>query len=45
MKKLVTMFVFLAITGWTAACGASPVDLADECVEGGPDPNGFCDGG
>jgi len=46
MKKLVTMFMFLAITGWTAACGASPVDLADGCPEGSvPDPNGFCEGG
>ena len=46
MKKLVTMLVFLAITGWTTACGGSPMDLADDdCDEGWPDPNGFCEGG
>ena len=43
MRKLVTLLVFLAITGLTAGCGASPVDLAghDEC--GGSDPNGYCE--
>ena len=42
MKKLVTMFVFLAITG-LAACGGSPTDLADNC-DGVTDPNSYCDG-
>ncbi len=41
MKKLVTMFVFLAITGWTTACGASPVDVGEIDLAGVPDPNGF----
>ncbi len=36
MRKLMTMFVFLAITGLMTACGSSPVDL-----DGIPDPNGF----
>jgi hypothetical protein len=44
MKRLVTMLVFLAITGLTTACGASPVDLADDCGEGTVDPNSFCGG-
>ena len=39
MKKLVTMLMFLAITGLTTACGASPTDLAG-CPE--PDPNSSC---
>ncbi len=45
MRKLVTMLLFLAITGLTTACGALPTDLADECPEGTGDPNGFCEGG
>lgn len=40
MRKLVTMFVFLAITGLTTACGRSPTGLADDC-DGGPSPNGY----
>ena len=46
MKKLLTLFVFLVVTGMTAACGNSPLDLADgDCeVEGMPSPNSFCDG-
>ena len=43
MKKLVTMLMFLAITGLTTACGASPVDLSETC-EGDLDPNSFCGG-
>ena len=39
MRKLVTMFVFLAITGLMTACGSSPTDLQG-C--GDPDPNGYC---
>ena len=42
MRKLVTMFVFLAITGIMTACGGSPTDLADVC-DGVPDPNAYCD--
>ena len=42
MRKLVTMWVFLAITGIMTACGASPTDLAYDCG-GNPDPDGFCD--
>ncbi len=43
MRKLVTLFVFLAITGMTTACGGSPVGLAwDDCPDGGMDPNGVC---
>ena len=41
MRKLVTMGVFLAITGWMTACGSSPTDLAFGC--GWPTPNGYCD--
>ncbi len=57
MRKLVTLFVFLVITGMTAACGESPlgveeIDLPpaashdpEEC-EGWPFPNSvFCGGG
>ena len=46
MKKLIRIFVFLAVTGMTAAC-TSPMDLSDgPCeVEGNPDPNAFCEGG
>ena len=45
MKKLVRLFVFLVVTGMTAACGSSPMDLGDgPCeVEGVPIPNGFCE--
>ena len=44
MRKLLTLLVFLAITGLTAGCGASPVDLAahHRCGDGGSDPNGWC---
>ena len=45
MKKLVRIFVFLVVTGMTAAC-SSPMDLSEgECeVEGIPSPNSFlCD--
>ena len=42
MKKLMTMFVFLAITGIMTACGGSPTDLANGC-DGGMDPNAYCD--
>ncbi len=42
MKKLVTLFVFLAITGLATACGDSPVGLAGDCEEGVVDPNGDC---
>ena len=45
MKKLVSMLLFLAITGLTTACGALPTDLADECPDGTTDPNSFCEGG
>ena len=43
MKKLVRIFVFLVVTGMTAACGNSPMDLGEiECeVEGVPSPNSF----
>ena len=43
MKKLMTMFVFLAITGIMTACGNSPTDLANGC-EGVVDPNSWCEG-
>ena len=43
MRKLVTILVFLAITGLSTACGALPTDLA-ECPVGDPDPNGLCGG-
>ena len=42
MRKLVTMFVFLAITGFTTACGASPTDLGSHGC-GVPSPNSYCD--
>ncbi len=45
MKKLVTMFVFLAITGLATACGDSPVGLAHNCEEGTVDPNAVCEPG
>ncbi len=41
MKKLVTLLVFLAITGWTVGCGASPVGVDEIDLSSGPDPNGF----
>ena len=44
MKKLVTMLVFLAITGLATACGASPVDLPDDRDRSNPSPNGLYDG-
>ena len=40
MRKLVTMCVFLAITGWTTACESSPVDLGQVDLAGVSDPNG-----
>jgi hypothetical protein len=45
MRKRLTMFVFLVITGLTAACGDSPTDFAGGCGEANPDPNGYCDPG
>ncbi len=42
MRKLMTMFVFLAITGIMTACGDSPTGLAHGC-DGVPDPNAYCD--
>ena len=42
MRKLVTMWVFLAITGMMTACGGSPTDLADGC-DGVVDPNSWGD--
>ena len=45
MKKLVTMWVFLALTGIITACGGSPTDLAEGDCEGNPDPNSYCEGG
>ncbi len=45
MKKLVTLFVFLVITGWTTACGDSLVGLAGHGCDGDPSPNGWCDDG
>ena len=41
MKKLVTLFVFLAITGVATACGGSPVDLGEIDCTSEPDPNGY----
>ncbi len=41
MRKLVTMWVFLAITGIMTACGGSPTDLAN--CDGVVDPNSYCD--
>ncbi len=43
MRKLAKMFVFLAITGIMTACGDSPTGLANECEEGVPSPNSFCE--
>ncbi len=53
MKKLATLFAFLAITGMATACGESPVgvpvgvlEIASEieCAEGNPSPNSLvCD--
>ena len=44
MRKLVTMWVFLAITGIMTACGGSPTDLANGCDDGVVDPNSYyCD--
>ncbi len=52
MRKLITTFVFLAITGMMTACGESPMDVPVdvleiaseiECEEGVPVPNSFCD--
>ena len=37
MRKLVALFVFLAITGWTTA------GCSEYCENGIPDPNGFCE--
>ena len=48
MRKLATLFAFLAITGMATACGESPVgvpvgvlEIASEieCDEGNPSPN------
>ena len=44
MRKLVTMWVFLAITGIMTACGGSPTDLAHGC-DGVVDPNSYCEEG
>jgi len=49
MRKLATLFAFLAITGMMTACGESPVgvpvgvlEIASEIdCEGNPDPNSF----
>ena len=38
MRKLVMLFVFLAITGWTTTGGSGYCD-----EYGNPDPNGYCD--
>ena len=43
MRKLVALFVFLAITGMTTACGGSPVGLAGHGCDGNPSPNSVCD--
>ena len=45
MKKLMTMLLFLAITGLATACGDSPVGLAGDCEDGVVNPNSFCEGG
>jgi hypothetical protein len=45
MSKLVRLWVFLAITGLMAACGDSPVGLADNCEDGVVDPNSYCEPG
>ena len=44
MSKLARLWVFLAILGSMTACGNSPVDLADGCNDGVPDPNAICGG-
>jgi hypothetical protein len=40
MRKLVTICVFLATTGWMTACERSPVDFGEIDLAGVEDPNG-----
>ena len=44
MRKLLTAFLLLAITGFATACESSPLDLAGDC-DGNPDPNSYCEPG